>query len=180
MHWTIVNMVLDDKLKALTVTEFNLLANKDPRGSYDRRTRENLDSIICKLTDQRAKHSSLERKLFVKFKDANFYALEDKAKKIRFELVRYRLSSNVKKSIKFALSVLGILIVSGFIIYQGLLDDESKNKVDVAYYAGLNQIGLVSKEGLETIKKSLQKTSKKNEELNQMVEQMIHNNKITD
>ena len=173
-------MVLDDKLKALTVTEFNLLANKDPKGSYDRRTRENLNAIIRKLTDQRAKHSSLERKLFLKFKDANFYALEDKAKKIRFELVRYRLSSNVKKSIKFGLSVLGILIVSGFIIYQGLLDDESKNKVDVAYYAGLNQVGLVSKAGLETIKKSLQKTSKKNEELNQMVEQMIHNNKVTE
>ena len=64
-------MVLDDKLKALTVTEFNLLANKDPRGSYDRLTRENLNSIICKLTDQRAKHSALERKLFIKFKDAN-------------------------------------------------------------------------------------------------------------
>jgi len=173
-------MVLDDKLKALTVTEFNLLANKDPKGSYDRRTRENLNAIIRKLTDQRAKHSSLERKLFLKFKDANFYALEDKAKKIRFELVRYRLSSNVKKSIKFGLSVLGILIVSGFIIYQGLLDDESKNKVDVAYYAGLNQVGLVSKAGLETIKKSLQTTSKKNEELNQMVEQMIHNNKVTE
>ena len=173
-------MVLDDKLKVLTVTEFNLLANKDPRGSYDRRTRENLNSIISKLTDQRAKHSSLERKLFVKFKEANFYALEDKAKKIRFELVRYRLSSNVKKSIKFGLSVIGVFIVSGFIIYQGLLDDESKNKVDVAYYAGLNQVGLVSKAGLDTIKKSLQKTSKKNEELNQMVEQMIHNNKVTE
>ena len=173
-------MVLDDKLKALTVTEFNLLANKDPRGSYDRLTRENLNSIIRKLTDQRAKHSSLERKLFIKFKDANFYALEDKAKKIRFELVRYRLSSNVKKSIKFTLSVLGLLIVSGFIIYQGFLGAESKNKVDVAYYAGLNQVGLVSKAGLDTIKQSLKKTSKENEQLNQMVEQMIHNNKITE
>ena len=173
-------MVLDDKLKALTVTEFNLLANKDPRGSYDRLTRENLNSIIRKLTDQRAKHSSLERKLFIKFKDANFYALEDKAKKIRFELVRYRLSSNVKKSIKFTSSVLGLLIVSGFIIYQGFLGAESKNKVDVAYYAGLNQVGLVSKAGLDTIKRSLKKTSKENEQLNQMVEQMIHNNKITE
>jgi hypothetical protein len=173
-------MVLDDKLKALTVTEFNLLANKDPRGSYDRLTRENLNSIIRKLTDQRAKHSSLERKLFIKFKDANFYALEDKAKKIRFELVRYRLSSNVKKSIKFTSSVLGLLIVSGFIIYQGFLGAESKNKVDIAYYAGLNQVGLVSKAGLDTIKKSLKKTSKENEQLNQMVEQMIHNNKITE
>ncbi|MGY8761983.1 MAG: L,D-transpeptidase [Nitrospinaceae bacterium] len=173
-------MVLDDKLKALTVTEFNLLANKDPRGSYDRLTRENLNSIIRKLTDQRAQHSSLEHKLFIKFKDANFYALEDKAKKIRFELVRYRLSSNVKKSIKFTSSVLGLLIVSGFIIYQGFLGAESKNKVDVAYYAGLNQVGLVSKEGLDTIKQSLKKTSKENEQLNQMVEQMIHNNKITE
>ena len=173
-------MVLDDKLKALTVTEFNLLANKDPRGSYDRLTRENLNSIIRKLTDQRAKHSSLERKLFIKFKDANFYALEDKAKKIRFELVRYRLSSNVKKSIKFTSSVLGLLIVSGFIIYQGFLGAESKNKVDVAYYAGLNQVGLVSKAGLDKIKQSLKKTSKENEQLNQIVEQMIHNNKITE
>ena len=68
-------MILDDKLNALTVTEFNLLANKDPGGSYDRRTRENLNAIIRKLTVQRAQHSSLERKLFVKFKDANFYAL---------------------------------------------------------------------------------------------------------
>ena len=173
-------MVLDDKLKALTVTEFNLIANKDPRGSYDRLTRENLNSIIRKLTDQQVKHSSLERKLFNKFKDANFYALEDKAKKIRFELVRYRLSSNVKKSIKFTSSVLGLLIVSGFIIYQGFLGAESKNKVDVAYYAGLNQVGLVSKAGLDTIKQSLKKTSKENEQLNQMVEQMIHNNKITE
>ena len=173
-------MGLDDKLKALTVTEFNLLANKDPRGSYDRLTRENLNSIIRKLTDQRAKHTLLERKLFIKFKDANFYALEDKAKKIRFELVRYRLSSNVKKSIKFTSSVLGLLIVSGFIIYQGFLGAESKNKVDVAYYAGLNQVGLVSKEGLDRIKQSLKKTSKENEQLNQMVEQMIHNNKITE
>jgi len=173
-------MVLDDKLNALTVTEFNLLANKDPGGSYDRRTRENLNAIIHKLTVQRAQHSSLERKLFVKFKDANFYALEDNAKKIRFELVRYRLSSNVKKSIKFGLSILGIFIVSGFVIYQGFLDAKSKNKVDVAYYAGLNQIGLVSKAGLDAIKQSLQKTSKENEQLNQIVEQMIHNNKVTE
>jgi hypothetical protein len=60
------------------------------------------------------------------------------------------------------------------------LGAESKNKVDVAYYAGLNQVGLVSKAGLDRIKKSLKKTSKENEQLNQMVEQMIHNNKITE
>ena len=38
-------MAIDEKLKTLTITEFNLIANKDPSGSYDRRTRENLNRI---------------------------------------------------------------------------------------------------------------------------------------
>ena len=60
-------MVMDEKIKTLTVTEFNLLANKDPNGSYDRRTRENLHQIIHKLVGHPRTHTDLERKLFNKF-----------------------------------------------------------------------------------------------------------------
>ena len=181
------NMVIDEKLKTLTVTEFNLIANKDPNGSYDRRTRENLGCIINKLADNQGTHSVLERKLFYKFRNANFNALEKKGKKVRFEVARYRLSSNVKRSIKLVSSGFGVLILSGFIVYQFFLDVNTRQKVDVAYYAGLNKIGLVSKEGLDQIRQNLQiattklqKTHEENKQLNQMVEQMIHNNEVTE
>lgn len=180
-------MVLDEKLKALTITEFNLIGNKDPNGSYDRRTRDNLDRIISKLTHNEQLLSPLERKLHYKFRNANFNALEKKAKKVRFEVARYRLSSNVKRSIKLISSVVGILILSGFFVYEFFLDASTKKKVDVAYYAGLNKIGLVSKEGLDKIRQNLQaattklqKTHEENQQLNRMVEQMIHNNKVTE
>ena len=77
-------MVLDEKLKTLTTTEFNLIGNKDPNGSYDRRTRENLGCIINKLTRNERALSPLERKLHQKFRNANFNALEKKAKKVKF------------------------------------------------------------------------------------------------
>ena len=180
-------MVIDEKLNTLTVTEFNLIANKDPNGSYDRRTRENLGCIINKLADNQETHSALERKLFYKFRNADFDALEKKAKKVRFEVARYRLSSNVKRSIKLVSSGFGVLILSGYIAYEFILDTDTRQRVDIAYYAGLNKIGLVSKEGLAQIRQNLQiattklqETSKENEELNQMVEQMIHNNEITE
>ena len=57
-------MVIDEKIKTLTITEFNLIANKDPNGSYDRRTRESLHHIIHKLADNHKAHTALERKLF--------------------------------------------------------------------------------------------------------------------
>ena len=61
-------MVADEKLKTLTITEFNLIGNKDPNGSYDRRTRENLGCIIDKLVQNQESLSPLERKLFSKFR----------------------------------------------------------------------------------------------------------------
>ena len=76
-------MVLDEKLKILTITEFNLIGNKDPNGSYDRRTRETLGQIINKLSVNQELLSSLERKLHQKFRNANFNALENKAKKVK-------------------------------------------------------------------------------------------------
>ena len=82
---------------------------------------------------------------------------------------------------------MGVLILTGFVIYEFFLDASTKEKVDVAYYAGLNKIGLVSKEGLDKIRQNLrvatsklEKTNEKNQQLNQMVEQMIHNNEVTE
>ena len=173
-------MVIDEKIKTLTVTEFNLIANKDPNGSYDRRTRENLHHIIHKLADNHKAHTDLERKLFHKFRNAKFGALEKKAKQVKFEVTRYRLSSNVKRSIKLVASALGILVATGYITYEFFLDANTKQQVDIAFYAGLNKVGLVSKEGVEKIRQTLQQASEENEQLNEIVEQMIHNNKITE
>ena len=171
---------MDEKIKTLTITEFNLLANKDPNGSYDRRTRENLQQIIHKLVGHPKTHTDLERKLFYKFRNAKFSALEKKAKWVKFEVTRYRLSSNVKRSLRLLASALGVLVLSGYITYEFILDADTKQRVDIAYYAGLNKMGLVSKEGVDEIRQTLQMATKENEQLNQVVEQMIHNNKITE
>ena len=140
-------MALDEKLKTLTITEFNLIGNKDPNGSYDRRTRDNLDLIINKLIRNQRILSPLERKLHYKFRNANFNALEKKAKKVKFEVARYRLSSNVQRTIKLISSAVVVLIFFGFVVYEYFLDANTKKEVDVAYYAGLNKLGLVSTEG---------------------------------
>ena len=173
-------MVVDKKIKTLTITEFNLIANKDPNGSYDRRTRESLYEIIHKLANNHKTHTDLERKIFYKFRNSKFEALEKKAKKVKFEVTRYRLSSNVKRSIKLVASSLGVLALSGYIAYEFILDTDTRKRVDIAYYAGLNKIGLVSKEGVDKIRQTLQTATKENEQLNQVVERMIYNNKVTD
>jgi len=173
-------MVVDKKIKTLTITEFNLIANKDPNGSYDRRTRESLYEIIHKLANNHQTHTDLERKIFYKFRNSKFEALEKKAKKVKFEVTRYRLSSNVKRSIKLVASSLGVLALSGYIAYEFILDTDTRKRVDIAYYAGLNKIGLVSKEGVDKIRQTLQTATKENEQLNQVVERMIYNNKVTD
>ena len=107
-------MAIAEKIKTLTITEYNLIANKDPYGSYDRRTRETLQQIIYKLVGNPRTHTDLERKLFYKFRDAKFGALEKKAKQVKLEVTRYRLSSNAKHSIKLLASALGVLILSIF------------------------------------------------------------------
>ena len=173
-------MAIAEKIKTLTITEFNLIANKDPYGSYDRRTRETLQQIIHKLVGNPRTHTDLERKLFYKFRDAKFGALEKKAKQVKLEVTRYRLSSNAKHSIKLLASALGVLILFGYITYQFILDTDTKQRVDIAYYAGLNKVGLVSKEGVDKIRQTLQAATAENEQLNQVVEQMINNNKVTE
>ena len=173
-------MAIAEKIKTLTITEFNLIANKDPYGSYDRRTRETLQQIIHKLVGNPRTHTDLERKLFYKFRDAKFGALEKKAKQVKLEVTRYRLSSNAQRSIKLLASALGVLILFGYIIYELILDTDARQRVDIAFYAGLNRVGLVSKEGVDKIRQTLQAATAENEQLNQVVEQMINNNKVTE
>jgi len=180
-------MAIAEKIKTLTVTEFNLIANKDPHGSYDRRTRENLQNIIYKLKNNHETHTDLERKLFYKFGNAKFDALEKKSKQVKFEVMRYRLSSNAKHSVKLIASALCALVLFGYIAYKFVLDPGTRQRVDIALNERLNKVGLVSKKGMEKIRQTLQtathqlqETSKENEQLSQIVEQMIHNNRVTE
>jgi len=178
---------LDIKLTVLTVTEYNLIGTKDPSGSYDRKTRENLYWIIEKLRTSTLPLSKLESRLLGKFRDAAFGALEEKDKKVKFEVARYRLSSNVKSTLKLVASGVALVIISGVIIYQIFLDNPTRQKVDVAWYQGLNKVGLVSKEEIEQIRNDLsitsvelEETRKFNAELSQQIEKMILNNKVTE
>jgi len=168
-------MAIAEKIKTLTITEFNLIANKDPYGSYDRRTRETLQQIIYKLVGNPRTHTDLERKLFYKFRDAKFGALEKKSKQVKLEVTRYRLSSNAKHSIKLLASALGVLILFGYITYEFILDTDTRQRVDIALNDRLNKVGLVSKKGLDKIRQTLQAATAENEQLNQVVEQMIYN-----
>ena len=168
-------MAIAEKIKTLTITEFNLIANKDPYGSYDRRTRETLQQIIHKLVGNPRTHTDLERKLFYKFRDAKFGALEKKSKQVKLEVTRYRLSSNAKHSIKLLASALGVLILFGYITYEFILDTDTRQRVDIALNDRLNKVGLVSKKGMDKIRQTLQAATAENEQLNQVVEQMINN-----
>ena len=174
-------MAIAEKIKTLTITEFNLIANKDPYGSYDRRTRETLQQIIYKLVGNPRTHTDLERKLFYKFRDAKFGALEKKSKQVKLEVTRYRLSSNAKHSIKLLASALGVLILFGYITYEFILDTDTRQRVDIALNDRLNKVGLVSKKGMDKIRQTLQAATAENEQLNQVVEQMIYNDdKVTE
>ena len=175
------------KLTVLTITEYNLIGNKDPNGSYDRKTRENLYWIIGKLRAHTPTLSRLERRVLEKFSNAIFGALEQKNKKVKFEVARYRLSNNVKKTLKLVATTIGLLIISGILIYQFILGIQTQKKVDVAWYQSLNKVGLVSKEEVEQIRQDLTLTSVElketrqfNAELSMQIEQMILNNKVTE
>ena len=175
----------DQKLHILTITEYNLIANKDPVGSYDRRTRENLYAIIRKLSEGRAKLSPLEFTVFQKFQNARFAPLGDKDKKVKNEVLRYMLSTRVRRTVKLSGIVLALSVVMSLAVYHFFLSAESRKQVDLAYYAGLNKLGLATKEEIAMVQNSLHqtevtlvKTQKKKEELEKMVARLIANNKV--
>ena len=177
----------ENKLTVLSITEYNLIGNKDPNGSYDRKTRENLYWIIEKLRSHIHTLSKLERRLLEKFANATFGALEEKDKKVKFEVARYRLSNKVKQTLKLVAVSIGIIIISGVLTYQYILGAQTRQKVDVAWYQGLNKVGLVSKEEMDQIRQDLtlasvelEETRQFNAELSMQIEQMILNNKVTE
>jgi lipoprotein-anchoring transpeptidase ErfK/SrfK len=82
---------------------------------------------------------------------------------------------------------MGVLIMSGTLVYQFVLGAQTRQKVDVAWYQGLNKVGLVSKEEVAQIRQDLSMTAveleeirKFNAELSVQIEQMILNNKVTE
>lgn len=175
------------ELRILTVTEYNLIVNKDPAGCYDRATRENLYSIIRKLGSNPQFLATLETRLFEKFRNAQFQALKEKDRRVRLEVARYRLSSRVKHSIKVTAMGLGMMLLTGYLVYGWVLNADTRRQVDVAWYAGLNRMGLVSREELARIQKdlsitesNLEKTRREYLELARTVELMTLNNKVTE
>jgi hypothetical protein len=178
-------MVVDGKLAVLNVPDYNLIANKNPNGSYDRRTRENLYWIIEKLRVDPLRLSTLERRLLEKFGNAQFVGLEAKEKRVKFEVARYRLSQGFKRSIKLGATACFILVATGWMLYQFGVNSDTRRAIDMAYYAGLNQLGLVSKKDFENTRDNLTATStklaetqKNNFELSHTIEQMILNNQL--
>lgn len=174
------------QLNILSMSEYNLLANKDPKGSYDRNTRNNLYEIILKLEVFPSRLSSLEIRLAEKFSEVKFSEIKDKQRRVRFAVAHYRLSSGVKKAVKRGMAALVILITVGLIVYEFALDPPTRQKVDIAYYKGLSKVGLGSIVDMEKIKKNLTVTStelvkvqKDKKELTSLLEKMIGNNKVT-
>jgi len=174
------------QLKVLTITEYNLLANKDPKGSYDRNTRDNLYEIIEKMKTKSLLLTPLEAKLSEKFIDAKFSEIKDKQRNVRYAVAQYRVSSGMKNTIKRVAISLVVVMCAGLLVYKFGLDKPTRQKVDLAYYEGLSKIGLGSMEDIAKIKKDLNLTSnelkkvkKDKSDLAGIVEKMISNNKVT-
>jgi L,D-transpeptidase-like protein len=177
----------DQKLNILTIAEYNLIATKDPVGSYDRLTRENLYAIIIKLSDSRANLSPLEFIVFQKFRSAQFAPLGEKDKKVKFEIFRYLLSARVRRTARMTGITLAIGVVSILTVYHLFLSAKTQKKVDLAYYAVLSKLGLASQEEIAMVQNSLHqteatlvKTQKKKEELEETVARLIANNKVAE
>jgi hypothetical protein len=175
----------DQKLKILTIAEYNLIATKDPVGSYDRRTRENLYTIIQKLSDSRNNLSPLEFTIFQKFKSAQFAPLDEKDKKVKIEVLRYLFSARVRRTARITGITLATAVLFVLMAYHFFLGEETQKQVDLAYYAGLSKLGLASQQEMAMVENSLHQTEatlvqtqKKKEELEKMVARLIANNKV--
>lgn len=181
------DLYINKKLEVLSVPDYNLIANKNPNGSYDNITRNNLYWIIEKLTLNHMRLTPLERRLLEKFGHAKFSPLEDKDRRVKFEVAWYRLSRGVKRSFKLVSLGLLTLVAVGWLVYQFAVNAEMRRKMEAAYFSGLNRFGLASREDFEDVRKDLTVTSRKLAEtqkshvkLNQRIERMIVNNQVTD
>jgi len=180
-------MQTEKQLRVLNISDYNLIANKDPKGSYDRKTRENLYRIIRFLAEFPQEHGPLETRVFHKFHNAQFTALDKKDKEVRIALARYRLNSGIKRVIKWTATYVSLTLLISVGIYQIILDTKSRQSVDVVLYSGLNRIGLVSADQLVEIRQDLDQTAselkrfqKDNQELSQALDQIALNNRVTE
>lgn len=152
------------QLKILSVTEYNFIANKDPRGSYDQKTRDHLYEIIKKLDLKKSLLSPLEARLRHKFLKANFSSIKEREKQVKRAVARYHLSRRAKKALKLAAASFAFTLVAGYLVYEFALDQASRQKVDLAYYTGLSKIGLDANADITKIKKDLKVASIKLEQ----------------
>ena len=173
------------KLRALEIAEYNLIANKDPQGSYDRKTRDHLDAIIGKLRVRASYLSDLESKLLEKFKDAKFTALDESGRKARREVTRHRISSHTQQILLRTSASLIAAVVLSLAVYQFVLDATTQKKVDLAVYQGLGKIGLAApeevlkvKQELGRLEQDLVKTQQEKQELAEMLDEMVRNNSV--
>lgn len=173
------------KLKALDITEYNLIANKDPQGSYDRKTRDHLDAIIEKLRVRAERLSDLEAKLLEKFQDARFTALDESGRMARRELTRHRISDRTQRVLIRSSASLITLVVLSLAIYQFALNATAQKKVDLAVYQGLGVIGLAApeevmkvKQELGRLEQDLVKTKQEKQELAELLDEMVRNNSV--
>ncbi len=60
------------KFKVLSGPEYELIKDKEPGGTYETATRENLYRIIQKLADNLNRCTSREKKIYKKFSDSHF------------------------------------------------------------------------------------------------------------
>ena len=180
-------MGAERKLRILSISDYNFIANKDPHGNYDRKTRENLYRVIDRLRSNADRWCHLEERVYRKFQFAKFGALEEKDKQVRMEVARYRLNAGAKQVIKVATTALISIWFFGWAVYQFVLDIETRHRVDVAIYTGMNRVGLVAADQLDEIRRDLtlaavelERARRDNAELSQTVEGMVLNNKVTE
>jgi len=173
------------KLKILSIAEYDLIANKDPFGSHDRKTRENLDAIRAKLAGHLPRLSDLERRLHDKFQDARFQALDIKDRQVRSEVSRHRLSARTRRMLAWSASATAVCVFASWFVYAFALDVATQKRVDWWVYEGLGKLGMATPQEVKKIKNDLDKlerdlaeTKKKNQELAQMIDQMIRNNNV--
>jgi len=173
------------KLKALDITEYNLIANKDPQGSYDRKTRDHLAAILDKLRAGAGNLSDLETKLLDKFQNAKFTALDESGRKAQREVTRHRISSHTQQILLRSSASLIAVVVLSLAVYQFVLDATAQKKVDLAVYQGLGQIGLAApeevmkvKQELGRLEQDLSKTRQEKQELAEMLDEMVRNNSV--
>ena len=68
----------------------------------------------------------MERRVFQKFKNTNFIALETKDKEVRSEVARYRLRTGIKRTKKWTAISVTFIVLRGFAIYQIVLDSNTR------------------------------------------------------